>query len=282
MNLVQLISDVASRALDQAHSIALVALPLLFVTLIGSSGKFFSVLRQTYAASTRVNVLTYLFDLVVMSAPFSLLSWWVVDRLAKPDATGALEGLGLPAWALIGLALWAGDGVSYFRHRLEHSKWLWPSHAMHHSDESMNCLTILRFHPINRVTTIAIDLGALLLMGFPFWAAAASMTVRHYYGIFVHANVPWTLGPLGYVFVSPAMHRWHHVREGQGVGSNFSSVFSMFDRLFGTYYCPGPCNAPLGVEGVHSQSFTAQLIEPFVIPFRRMARSKLQADRDKA
>ncbi|MNW08013.1 hypothetical protein D3C71_2047230 [compost metagenome] len=80
----------------------------------------------------------------------------------------------------------------------------------------------------------------------------------------MHINQPWTLGWLGKVLVSPAMHRWHHVLEGEGVGKNFASVFSIFDRVFGTYYCPGPCSAELGVPGVGDDD----LIRQYALPFK--------------
>ena len=111
----------------------------------------------------------------------------------------------------------------------------------------MTWLTLSRFHPINRVTTAVIDTFVLALLGFPTWALVANNLVRHYYGEFIHADLPWMYGRLRTVFVSPVMHRWHHARDVTGTGSNFATVFSVFDRAFGTYYVPGLCNVPLGV-----------------------------------
>ncbi len=48
-------------------------------------------------------------------------------------------------------AVFLGDFIGYWRHRLEHTRWLWPTHAIHHSDEEMTWLTLNRFHPINRI-----------------------------------------------------------------------------------------------------------------------------------
>ena len=143
--------------------------------------------------------------------------------------------------------LFLGDFVSYWRHRVEHTRWFWPAHVIHHSDTDMTWLTLSRFHPINRVTTAVIDTFALALLGFPTWALVANNLVRHYYGEFIHADLPWMYGRLRTVFVSPVMHRWHHARDVTGTGSNFATVFSVFDRAFGTYYVPGLCNVPLGV-----------------------------------
>jgi sterol desaturase/sphingolipid hydroxylase (fatty acid hydroxylase superfamily) len=50
----------------------------------------------------------------------------------------------------------------------------------------------------------------MFLLGFPSYAIIANNLVRHYYGYYVHADLPWTHGKLGKIFVSPAMHRWHH------------------------------------------------------------------------
>ena len=116
------------------------------------------------------------------------------------------------------IAIFAGDFVGYWRHRLEHTALLWPGHAIHHSDTAMTWTTGLRFHPINRLTTALIDTSVLALLGFPVWALIANNLVRHYYGLFIHMDLPWTYGPLGRVLVSPAMHRWHHIRVANGAG----------------------------------------------------------------
>lgn len=178
----------------------------------------------------------------------------------------------MPDALVLFLTIFLADMVGYFRHRLEHTRLLWPSHVLHHSDADMTWMAIYRFHPINRLTTSVIDSGALFVVGFPAWAIAINYLVRHYYGAFIHANLPWTYGWLGKVFVSPAMHRWHHVREGQGVGSNFATVFSVFDLLFKTYYVPGPCNVPLGVNGINDQSYLSQLLLPVTASWRAIAR----------
>ena len=161
-------------------------------------------------------------------------------------------------------AIFVGDFISYWRHRLEHTRLLWPSHAIHHSDTAMTWLTLSRFHPINRVTTMAIDTTFLAVAGFPEWSLVLNIIVRHFYGEFVHADFPWTYGPVGRVMVSPAMHRWHHARDVEGAGSNFATVFSVFDQAFGTYYVPGPCDVPLGVNDEMGSGTAGQLLYPFL------------------
>jgi sterol desaturase/sphingolipid hydroxylase (fatty acid hydroxylase superfamily) len=170
------------------------------------------------------------------------------------------------------MAVFLGDFIGYWRHRLEHTKWLWPTHAIHHSDEEMTWLTLNRFHPINRITTTVIDSAFLMAMGLPSWAVIANSLVRNYYGYFIHADLPWTYGPLGKVFVSPAMHQWHHAKDIEYAGTNFATVFSIFDRVFGTFALPGPCTVPLGIAQEIGQNVPAQLAHPFRAWFGALTR----------
>jgi sterol desaturase/sphingolipid hydroxylase (fatty acid hydroxylase superfamily) len=171
--------------------------------------------------------------------------------------------LAIGTYPTVFFAVFLGDFIGYWRHRLEHTRWLWPTHAIHHSDEEMTWLTLNRFHPINRVTTTIIDSVFLMAMGLPAWAVIANSLVRNYYGYFIHADLPWTYGPLGKVFVSPAMHQWHHAKDIEYAGTNFATVFSIFDRVFGTFALPGPCTVPLGIAQEIGQNVPAQLAHPF-------------------
>jgi sterol desaturase/sphingolipid hydroxylase (fatty acid hydroxylase superfamily) len=180
----------------------------------------------------------------------------------------------LPQLAVFAAVVFVGDFISYWRHRLEHTRWLWPTHAIHHSDAEMTWLTLARFHPLNRLFTMVVDVGVLALLGFPQWALVANVILRHYYGEFIHADLPWTYGPVRWLFVSPVMHRWHHARDVTGAGSNFATVLSIFDQAFGTYYVPGICNVPLGVTDEMGKGTIGQLAYPFVAWARQVAETR--------
>jgi sterol desaturase/sphingolipid hydroxylase (fatty acid hydroxylase superfamily) len=158
--------------------------------------------------------------------------------------------------------IFVGDFLGYCRHRAQHTRWFWPAHAIHHSDTQMTWVTLSRFHPLDNFTTNCFDFGCLALLGFPHWALVANAIVRTYYGQFIHADLPFTYGPFARVFVSPVMHRWHHARDVEGAGSNFATVFSVFDRAFGTYYVPGLCTVPLGVADEIRPSTVGRLLHP--------------------
>jgi sterol desaturase/sphingolipid hydroxylase (fatty acid hydroxylase superfamily) len=222
---------------------------------------------------TSVNLWLFVLDGLI-SAPIIA----IVVRLIRLTVSGSpLELVAPSAWASLPIAVTAvaavfvGDFISYWRHRLEHTRLLWPSHAIHHSDTEMTWLTLSRFHPINRLTTMIVDTSFLAIAGFPEWALVLNVMVRFFYGEFIHADFPWTYGPLGRVVVSPVMHRWHHARDVTGAGSNFATVFSVFDQAFGTYYVPGPCDVPLGVNDDMGKGMVGQLVYPFAEWGRRIA-----------
>jgi sterol desaturase/sphingolipid hydroxylase (fatty acid hydroxylase superfamily) len=253
---------------------------LLFMSLIFAAIAVVAGGREAFskARNARGEIITNLslnlFDIIVMTPVFGIL-------LALMG--GAMQRVGLilvhpdfwahtPPWLVAVLAVFAGDFIGYWRHRLEHTPPLWPSHAIHHSDTAMTWTTLFRFHPINRLSTVLIDTAFLALLGFPPWALFINNMVRHYWGMFIHMDVPWTFGPLGRVLVSPVMHRWHHVRDGEGIGSNFATAFSVFDQAFGTYYVPRICDVPLGVQENVGRNAPEQLIYPFKVAVRVAAR----------
>jgi len=100
-------------------------------------------------------------------------------------------------------------------------------------------------------------------LGLPVWAISIAVLVRHYYGHFIHADLPWTFGKANLVINPPTAHRWHHARDVAGSGANFATVFSVFDRAFGTWYSPGPCDAPLGVREDMGRGVLGQYLHPF-------------------
>jgi sterol desaturase/sphingolipid hydroxylase (fatty acid hydroxylase superfamily) len=231
--------------------------------------------REAFAAAeravveVRLNLGFYFFDAMFIAPGLALLITWVRASITENSLflvpEGAWEAAGLPLTFVA--VLFIGDFLSYWRHRIEHTRWFWPAHVIHHSDTDMTWLTLSRFHPINRITTTVIDVSLLAMLGFPAWALIANNLVRHYYGEFIHADLPWMYGRFASVFVSPVMHRWHHARDVTGSGSNFATVFSVFDRGFGTYYVPGLCTVPLGVteDQYPGKGLMRHLLHPFMV-----------------
>ena len=49
-----------------------------------------------------------------------------------------------------------------------------------------------------------------------------------------HTSVTYNIGWLRYVFMDNHAHKLHHCKRGNLI--NHAAAFSVFDRLFGTYY----------------------------------------------
>ena len=217
----------------------------------------------------RLNLAFYFFDALFVAPALGVMIVAIRAVIDNNSLTlfsaSFFEAASLPVTLFA--VLFIGDFISYWRHRIEHTRWFWPAHVIHHSDTDMTWLTLARFHPINRITTAAIDVSLLALLGFPTWALIANNLIRHYYGEFIHADLQWMYGRFAKLFVSPVMHRWHHARDVTGSGSNFATLFSVFDIGFGTYYVPGLCTVPLGVtdDQYPGKGLIRHLLHPFVV-----------------
>ena len=177
--------------------------------------------------------------------------------------------LRLPEVWLLVMALLIDEFVVYWRHRAEHMPALWPIHATHHSDEAMTWLSLLRKHPLSYFLGHIVDAIPLILLGFPVWAVAASALIRTWWGYFIHADLPWTLGPVGKVLISPAAHRLHHIDDERLMGQNFGGFFTLWDRVFGTF---DDASAYLGCRtGIAggSRPVAGELARPFEAVLRK-------------
>lgn len=243
-------------------------LPALFFLALGLLIKGRQLIQDAKKAriETVLNLKIIFFNVIFITPVIVVLTGFIQEFYQSYDLILMSQTFwaNLPEWLIIFIAVFLGDFVAYWRHRLEHSIWLWPSHAVHHSDTEMTWLTLERFHPINRLTTFLIDSSILILFGFPPFAIIANNLIRHYYGFFIHADLPWTFGPVfGKIFISPAMHRWHHAADPNYFQANFATVFAIFDLAFGTYKLPGSCTAPLGVTDKLSPTLTSQFMHAF-------------------
>lgn len=246
----------------QALELALLAVGFFLLALVVKGARAISDGRAA-AAQTMTNFILFVMDALTVGPALGLASATLYTALHAPGAIYAGEVF----WTWLGpvgtvlSAVFICDFLGYCNHRLYHTSWLWPSHAIHHSDTRLTWFTLLRMHPFNRIGTL-IDLLGMILLGLPDWAVISAVLVRHYYGHLIHADLPWTLGRFNLIFISPAMHRWHHALEHRGAGVNFATVFSIFDRAFGTFYAPGTCNEPTGVHDKIAPGLIGQYLHP--------------------
>lgn len=157
---------------------------------------------------------------------------------------------GLPVWALSLVAILVHDFANYWNHRAMHMKWLWPVHAIHHSDPDVNALTTYRIHALETLVMWGSYTILLTWLGLPADAIGIGALILLVHNAYVHVDIDWGHGPLRLLIASPRFHRWHHADVPEAYGKNLANVFPFFDWMFGTYRVPGPCNAPLGATDI--------------------------------
>ncbi|MEZ4917919.1 MAG: sterol desaturase family protein [Saprospiraceae bacterium] len=154
---------------------------------------------------------------------------------------GLLQWLpALPLWAfmLLGLLLLDLTGA-WLAHWAEHKvKWMWRFHLVHHTDPHVDTTTANRHHPGESVIRFVFTTLGALLCGAPMWLVFMYQSLSVALSQFNHANVRLPEGierALSYVLVTPRMHRVHHHYVLPYTDSNYGNIFSIWDRLFGTY-----------------------------------------------
>jgi sterol desaturase/sphingolipid hydroxylase (fatty acid hydroxylase superfamily) len=193
--------------------------------------------------------------------------YWLLGR--SLDWTAVMAGYGAigrwPLWLQGLIVIVIGDFIGYWTHRLHHTRHLWNVHSVHHSSEQLDWLSAVRLHPINDVISRVCQASPVLLLGFSPLSVELYTPLLSAYVALIHANVRWNYGPVGYLFVSPAFHRWHHTVEKAGEGKNFAGIFSIYDLIFGTFYLPqqqpknfGLINQPM------ADSFIGQMLYPLI------------------
>jgi sterol desaturase/sphingolipid hydroxylase (fatty acid hydroxylase superfamily) len=201
-----------------------------------------------------------------------LLLWLV---FVEEQGWGLSRWLGLDGWLEILASVIVLDLFDYFWHRANHRiSWLWRFHKAHHADTDMDTSTALRFHP-----------GELLLSAFAkgIWVLLWGPTAIAWFAFealvslcaqFHHSNMDFPDAierQLSKILVTPRYHAAHHAVDRHFGDANFCTIFSFWDRLFGSYAAPQAGGlttlAPgqLGLPEDRELAFSAKawLLEPF-------------------
>jgi sterol desaturase/sphingolipid hydroxylase (fatty acid hydroxylase superfamily) len=134
----------------------------------------------------------------------------------------------------------------------------------------LDASTALRFHPFDMACYVAIIAGTLVGLGIPLWVAGLRAVALNPLLMAQHANVnfpPAVERWLSWLFVTPAFHRVHHSADAPGIDANYGQMFSIWDRLFGSYVVPAAADPPrIGVHGFGGdewQSVGGMLMTPW-------------------
>ncbi len=131
------------------------------------------------------------------------------------------------------------DFSSWLVHWVMHkNKFLWRFHIIHHSDTNVDVTTGLRHHPGDSLLRGIFFLLLIFISGAPMYSVMIYQTLVVMTTAFTHANInlPDKLDKtLSYFMISPNMHKVHHHWKLPYTDTNFGAVFSIWDRLLGTF-----------------------------------------------
>jgi sterol desaturase/sphingolipid hydroxylase (fatty acid hydroxylase superfamily) len=152
---------------------------------------------------------------------------------------GLVNLLNLPPVMTTVTAILLFDGWLYLLHRANHKiGFLWRFHRVHHSDPDMDATTAIRFHTGEVLISSALRLAVIPLLGMTLWQLLVYESLMMPVIMFHHSNVNFPEKAdrwLRALVASPAMHRVHHSRMRFETNSNYSIIFSFWDRIGWTF-----------------------------------------------
>lgn len=223
--------------------------------------------NKTNHAKTNLGLLAFV---MLINVIFGLLTAGVFAFLQEHQ-WGLLFMIDLAVWielliAVLVLDLIAQYGVHYFLHKIP---WMWRLHTVHHSDTNVDVTTGTRHHPIDFVIRESFALIAVILTGMPiaFYLFYRIVTVLFTYWTHANIKLPARIDKaLSYIIVTPVMHKFHHHYKMPWTDTNYGNMFSIWDRLFGTFLYENPNDIVYGLDitdGEQDCNLKYQLNLPF-------------------
>ncbi|HYG03508.1 MAG TPA: sterol desaturase family protein [Chryseosolibacter sp.] len=213
--------------------------PILFIgyfLLYGLEYFFPLVIKKSrhFWTNASLAVVLILINFVFTSLTLGLSEWVEVNNFGFFN--NITIGIG---WQLllsiIFLDFWAGYLVHFIFHQYA---FLWHFHSIHHSDNHVDVTTTFRQHPVESLIRIGFNLSGMMFLGIPSWMLLIYLTLSTIHAQIEHANIrlPDKLDRLlQYIIVTPNMHKIHHSRYQHETDTNYSNIFSWWDRMFRTY-----------------------------------------------
>ncbi len=165
------------------------------------------------------------------------------------------------------------DFLIYWWHRANHVlPALWRFHEIHHLDAFLDTTAAVRFHFGEVILSALFRAGVIVLFDIPLASVLVFETVVLLAAMFHHSNVrlpPALERALSRVVITPSIHWVHHHAVRADTDSNYGTLFSFWDPLFGTRSpTPRRADMPIGVEKTPERPLPALVVRPF-LPRRR-------------
>lgn len=128
------------------------------------------------------------------------------------------------------------DFEFYWGHRIHHKiNFLWNAHLIHHNSQEFNIATSMRQPFYNYINFLFFLSLPAAILGLSPVVIAAVLPIHKFAQIWYHTRQIGHLGFLEKIIVTPSQHRVHHALNPIYIDKNFSAVFNIWDKLFGTF-----------------------------------------------
>jgi sterol desaturase/sphingolipid hydroxylase (fatty acid hydroxylase superfamily) len=183
-----------------------------------------------------------------------------------------LPSMNIYLYTFIGLLLLDFFGA-YLVHLIEHkTKFLWRFHLIHHTDTWIDTTSANRHHPGESVLRFLFTVLGVGIVGCPMWMVFLYQSLSVVFSQFNHANIafPRKIDTIiSYIIVSPDMHKVHHHYQLPYTDSNYGNIFSIWDRLLGTFRSLDRDHIIYGVDTHMQPKENNNLKNLLKIPFQR-------------
>lgn len=179
----------------------------------------------------------------------------------------------MPVWAGLALDLLLLDLWVYLWHRANHA-WplLWRFHRVHHLDEFLDTTSAVRFHPGEVLISALARAPLIMAADISIVAIATFDTLALAAALFHHSNVRLPVAfetGLRALIVTPSHHWVHHHAVRRDTDSNYGTVFTIWDRLFGTWsQAARTPDMSIGAEGAADRPLPDLAAAPFIVAGR--------------
>ena len=221
---------------------------------------------------------------LLVNGAIAALAFAVAMLLVRPAALAALRWASDEPFGLVHVIPMPGalqfvasfllmDVTFYWWHVANHQvPFLWRFHNVHHIDPDLDVSTAFRFHFGEVALSAVFRILQVSAIGLSAWTFVVYELVFQANTLFHHSNVRLPIGLerwLNLILVTPRMHGIHHSQVRDETNSNYSVVFSWWDRLHRTLGLNIPqSDIIVGVPG-YSNPADNRVWNALLLPFCR-------------
>lgn len=173
------------------------------------------------------------------------------------------------------------DYTLYWWHLFNHKvKFLWRFHLVHHTDIEMDISTASRFHFGELILSVGYRMLQIIIIGVDPITLLIFETSVTFAAQFHHSNIKLPLlleRIINKIFVTPRMHAIHHSLVLGETNSNYSAIFSFWDRPNKTLHLNVPQKAiQIGVPNYQEEDGVT-FLNLIIMPLKKLGKWALKS-----